>query len=103
MGYTLIEKQVLYDGTKVRLEVHHLENQETGKRGGEVCAHPAQSVVLPFLDERTILLIRTKRYAVGQILIELPAGTLEKNEPPSTARDASCLRKPAILQSVSNQ
>src|SRR5207248_5803218 len=73
MAHQLIEKQVLYDGKKVRLEIHHLENDETGNRiKKEVCAHPGAVVVLPFLDEKNILVIRTKRYAVGQILIELP-------------------------------
>lgn len=85
MSNQLIEKQVVYDGTKVRLELHHLENTETGKRHRrEVCAHPGAVVILPLLgnDHSKVLLIRNRRYAVGQILIELPAGTLEKNEDP---------------------
>lgn len=36
--------------------------------------------MLPFLDEKTILLIKNRRYAISQILMELPAGTLEKGE-----------------------
>jgi ADP-ribose pyrophosphatase len=43
--------------------------------------HPGAVVVLPFLDDKTILLIRNKRYAVDQVLLELPAGTLETKEP----------------------
>ena len=79
----LIEKQVIYDGKKVRLELHHLENQETGKRHKrEVCAHPGAVVVLPFVDAEHILLIRNRRYAVGETLVELPAGTLERGEDP---------------------
>ena len=35
-----------------------------------------------FLDDDTIVLIRNRRYAIGQTLIELPAGTLEPHEDP---------------------
>jgi ADP-ribose pyrophosphatase len=98
MSYKLIEKQVLYDGTKVRLEIHHLENEDTGKRTKrEVCAHPGAVIVLPFLDDNNILLIRTRRYAVGQILVELPAGTLEKKEPPINCAGRELLEETGYL------
>ena len=83
MSHRLIDKQVIYDGKKVRLEVHHLEHEDTGKRlRKEVCVHPGAVVVLPFLPDGRIVLIRNKRYVIGQTLIELPAGTLERNEDP---------------------
>jgi ADP-ribose pyrophosphatase len=83
MPQRLIDKQVIYDGRKVRLEVHHLEDEDTGKRSRrEVCVHPGAVVVLPFLPDGRVLLIRNRRYTVGLTLIELPAGTLERNEDP---------------------
>src|ERR1043165_2517909 len=67
----------------MRLEVHHLEEEISGRRiKREVVVHPGAVVILPFLDESTILMIRNRRYAVGQILVELPAGTIEKGEDP---------------------
>lgn len=44
--------------------------------------HPGAVVILPLLDDNTIVLIRVRRYAVGASLLELPAGTLEKGELP---------------------
>ncbi|HKG25131.1 MAG TPA: hypothetical protein VKB09_05740, partial [Thermomicrobiales bacterium] len=45
MSHRLIDKQVIYDGRKVRLEVHHLEDEDTGKRQKrEVCVHPGAVV-----------------------------------------------------------
>jgi ADP-ribose pyrophosphatase len=86
MSNRLIEKQVIYDGKKVRLEVHHLEDEETNRRHKrEVCVHPGAVVVLPILRDDQIVLIRTYRYAAGQYLLELPAGTLEKDENPMNA------------------
>src|SRR5205814_10474192 len=69
----LIEKQRLFDGKKIKLEVHHLEDEETGKRHTrEVVVHPGAVVILPILPNGDIMLIRTRRYAVGQVLLELP-------------------------------
>jgi ADP-ribose pyrophosphatase len=82
MSFNLIEKQLIYDGKKVRLELHHLANDSGQLLRKEVVVHPGAVVILPFLDEQTIVLIRNKRYTVGETLIEVPAGTLEKGELP---------------------
>lgn len=48
----------------------------------EVVEHPGAVVLLPVLDDGRICLIRNYRIAVGEELIELPAGTLEPGEDP---------------------
>ena len=66
-----------------RIQVYTIEenhNDQVVKR--ELVSHPGAVVILPFLDEKTILLIENKRYSVQRKLIELPAGTLEPGEPP---------------------
>ena len=85
MGHELIEKQIIYTGKRVRLEIHHFQDENGRRIQKEVCVHPGAVVILPFLNDDTILLIRNRRYTVGQILIELPAGGLEKNEDPMNA------------------
>ncbi|MEX0886970.1 MAG: NUDIX hydrolase [Phycisphaeraceae bacterium] len=40
-------------------------------------------VILPLLDDGRVVLIRNERFAVGQTLWELPAGTLEAGEEPA--------------------
>jgi ADP-ribose pyrophosphatase len=97
MSYRLIEKQVIFDGSKVRLELHHLENDEGSRMRREVCVHPGAVVILPLLDDNRILLIRNRRYAVGQILLELPAGTLEKNEDPMNCAGRELLEETGYL------
>lgn len=82
MSYELVEKQVLYKGKKVNLELHYLADEEGKRAQREVVVHRGAVVILPFLDADTILLIRNRRYALGQILTELPAGTLEQGEVP---------------------
>src|SRR5258706_698749 len=82
MAFRLIEKQVLYTGKKINLEVHHLEDAAGKRTQREVVVHPGAVVIVPFCDDKTILLIRNRRYAIQQILLELPAGTLEHGESP---------------------
>ncbi|MBS0210559.1 MAG: NUDIX hydrolase [Planctomycetes bacterium] len=49
--------------------------------------HPGAVTIVPMVDDEHVCLIRNHRVAVDETLIELPAGTLEPNEPPiETAR-----------------
>ncbi len=48
----------------------------------EVVVHPGAAVVLPILEDGSIVMIRNTRFSVGRTLLELPAGTLEPGEPP---------------------
>src|SRR5438067_2431426 len=96
----LIERQVLYAGKKVKLELHHLENddEEGGSRHvREVVIHPGAVVVLPFLPDDQVILIRNYRYAIGAYLLELPAGTLEKNEDPINCAGRELLEETGYL------
>jgi ADP-ribose pyrophosphatase len=94
----LVEKQLVYAGKKVRLELHHLENDETQTRHiREVVVHPGAVVVMGFLSDDRIMLIRARRYAVGQVLIELPAGTLEKGEDPINCAGRELLEETGML------
>lgn len=70
---SLKNSQVVYKGS--RFEVRHL-----GKR--DVVIHPGAVVILPFLNAQEIIMIRNERFAVGETLWELPAGTLEAGEHP---------------------
>jgi len=98
MHYHLIEKQIIYNGKKVHLEVHRLENEETGKEvRREVVVHPGAVVVLPVMEDGRVLMIRNHRYSVQQVLIELPAGTLEKGEDPMNCAGRELLEETGYL------
>ncbi len=97
MPYNLIDKQLLYDGKKVRLEIRHFEDANGSRLMREVCVHPGAVCILPFVDAKTILLIRNYRAAIGQYLLELPAGTLEKNEDPMNCAGRELLEETGFL------
>lgn len=96
MEYELIEKQVLYQGDRVRLEVHHLMAEGVRFRK-EVVIHPGAVVIIPVLDQERVLLIRNRRYILNQDLIELPAGTLEKKEDPINCAGRELLEETGYL------
>ena len=67
-----------------RFNVHEMEllgsDGKTYRR--EVIHHPGAVVLLPLLDQDTVVLIENSRPSVGETLLELPAGTRESDEPP---------------------
>ena len=98
MAYRLVERQVIFNGSKVKLELHHLENDQGVRTRREVVVHPGAVVVLPLLDDGNIVVIRNRRYAIGgQYLIELPAGTLEKGEDPINCAGRELLEETGYL------
>jgi ADP-ribose pyrophosphatase len=75
--------QVLLTTPRFRVEerVFADANHQTEVRR-QVIIHPGAVTILPLTEKGEVCLIRNHRVAVGQTLIELPAGTLEPGEPP---------------------
>jgi len=48
----------------------------------EMIRHPGASLIVPFLNKNTVILLRQLRPVVGEYIYELPAGTLDKGELP---------------------
>jgi ADP-ribose pyrophosphatase len=48
----------------------------------ETIRHPGAAAVLPFLPEGRVVLIRQYRHAAGGYIVEVPAGKLDRGEPP---------------------
>ena len=72
----------VYEGAKFRVERHDVPARDGELRGYDLIVHPGAAVVLPILDDGRIVVIRNHRFAVGQDLLELPAGTIDPPESP---------------------
>lgn len=59
----------------------------------DVVRHPGSVVILPLLENDQVCLIRNKRIAVGETLIELPAGTRETGEPPEVTAERELIEE----------
>ena len=48
----------------------------------EIVVHKGSCVIVPVFDDQTIAMVRQYRYAAEKFLLEIPAGTLNKDEDP---------------------
>jgi len=76
-----MSREIVHAGRRIRVGVDTLvgPNGETIRR--DVVLHPGAVVILPILSREHIVLIRNHRFAVDETLWEVPAGTVEPNEP----------------------
>ena len=95
--------------------VERTEQRAGGPVRQEIILHPGAVAIIPVVAENRICLIKNRRMAVGETLLELPAGTRESNESPlaTAARElreetgftadtmlplGACWMSPGILQ-----
>lgn len=73
--------RLVYAGRVINLRVDTVE--VSGRIvGREVVEHRGAVAILPLTQSGDVVLIRQYRHAVGESLIEIPAGTLEPGETP---------------------
>ncbi len=77
-----VDGELVYDGKllKVRKDVVRLPNG--GQATREYFRHPGAVVIIPLLDDGSVVLERQYRYPNDRVFIELPAGKLEYGEDP---------------------
>lgn len=67
-------------------DVIHVVDEVDGVRFvKEVVVHPGAVAVVPLLNESELVLVEQFRAAVGEVLVEVPAGTLENESPEECA------------------
>lgn len=76
--------EVLVAGSRFDLVAVDLPGRDGGSHRREFIRHPGAVVLLPLLDDDHVVLIQNQRPAVGETLLELPAGTREPDEPVRT-------------------
>lgn len=75
-------KQPIYKGKILELSVETVRLPNGATADVEIIAHPGAAAVVPFKDDRTVIMIRQYRHAVGGVIYEIPAGTLQPGEDP---------------------
>ena len=80
-----IDGEVLFDGKVVRLERDKVLCPNGRESIREVIHHNGGSAILCLTENQEVLLIKQFRYPYDEVIYEIPAGKLEKNENPYDA------------------
>ena len=80
----LSSKQI-FDGVVVKLFVDDIELPNGKKSIREVVRHPGAVCVIPVDNDENVIMIKQFRYPFSDVLLEVPAGKLEKGEDPLEA------------------
>jgi len=83
-----LESKRIFEGRLVNLRVDTVELPNGRISTREVVEHKGAVAIVPMLDHQTIVLVRQYRQPAGRVLLEIPAGTLDKGEDP-----ADCARR----------
>jgi len=76
-----MSSETVYVGRRIRVEVDTLHTPDGKMIRRDAIRHPGAVVILPVLDAERVVLLRNYRFVVGDTLWEVPAGTVEPNEP----------------------
>jgi len=72
--------EILLQARKFTVERREYEVPGRGIARRELVVHPGAVAIIPLLSSDSVVMIRNYRFAAGQELLELPAGTLEAGE-----------------------
>jgi len=78
---TWIDRKWVFEGKVISLSAGQVRMDDATVAVREVVEHPGGVAVVPLLDD-SVILIRQYRIAIGQEILEIPAGKLEGNEDP---------------------
>jgi ADP-ribose pyrophosphatase len=73
---------VVFRARRFTVEQHDVPDRHGKNRRYDRIVLPGAAVALPILDDGRVVLISNYRFAIGQTLLELPAGMLDGDEPP---------------------
>ncbi|NOX65311.1 MAG: NUDIX hydrolase [Chlorobi bacterium] len=82
MNYKVVKKEKIFEGVVFDVQVDKIIYDSGNESVREVVIHNGGAVVLPITDEGKLILVKQFRYPFQKILIEAPAGKLEKDEDP---------------------
>ncbi len=77
-----LEVRPVYDGRILKLAIERVRLPNGNVCELEIIHHPGASAVVPLDRDGTVHLVRQYRHATGEWLLEVPAGKLDRGEPP---------------------
>jgi ADP-ribose pyrophosphatase len=75
----LVASEVIRTGRILEFRVDEIETPDGHRSKREIAAHPGGVAIVAIDDEERVLLVRQWRHAIGRALLEIPAGTLDRD------------------------
>ncbi|MBA5689315.1 NUDIX domain-containing protein [Rugamonas apoptosis] len=74
--------ELVYDGKFLKVQKDQVALPDGQHTAREYIRHPGAVVILPVLDDGSVLMERQFRYPLDQVFIEFPAGKIDPGEDP---------------------
>jgi len=75
-------RRIVFRGLKIDLALQSVVLAGGTSADREVVVHRGAVALVPMVDENHVCLVRNDRHAVGETLLEVPAGTIDEGETP---------------------
>ncbi|GAB1420114.1 ADP-ribose pyrophosphatase [Anaerolineales bacterium] len=82
MKEKIISSKSIYEGRIVHLSVATVQLPNGQQSTREIVKHPGAVAIVALTESQQILMVKQFRLAANQVMLELPAGTLEPDEDP---------------------
>ena len=79
---TTVSSERVFEGRRLSVRVDRVRLADGTEAVREVAEHPNAVVIVAVDSDQNLLLVRQYRFAVGQELLELPAGLIEDGDAP---------------------
>ncbi|WP_370830746.1 NUDIX hydrolase [Clostridium sp.] len=81
---TTLKETSIYNGNYLNLINIEVELPNGNLSNRDIIKHPGACAIIPFINENEVILVEQFRKPLERTLLEIPAGKLNKNEPPIT-------------------
>lgn len=93
----MVSRQTVYEGIIVNVRRDKARIADGSIRNREVVEHPGGASVFAIDEEDRVILVRQYRYPMGEVVLELPAGKLEKGEDPADSARRELAEETGLL------
>ncbi|HCA27476.1 MAG TPA: ADP-ribose pyrophosphatase, partial [Betaproteobacteria bacterium] len=80
LNEVLLSSQTVYQGRLLHVKADQVTLPDGRITGREYIVHPGAVAVIPWLNNREVVLVRQFRYPLRQDFFELPAGKIDPGE-----------------------
>jgi ADP-ribose pyrophosphatase len=83
----VVETDVLHSGRYLDLRIETIQRRDGTRAKREIVGHPGAVAIVAIDPNDQVLLVRQFRLAAGRVLLELPAGTLDRDSQTGQVED----------------